>query len=196
MADLIHNFGARKRKRGARFKWTTEAIPEVVGEADQDPTGGGSEEQAIFVMDSPEMAFHGQSDSKSVPMADSGEVPQTHEEVRDGIPLGQITSQPDKATSSRPERSRPLLPDRLLLYSYIPPQGSAPLMEEVSALGPEGAQEIIYRWKPFNQGESPATHLEQLYPATLRMPVEVRAEGNGEKYVISIPTYAYKKDLK
>ena len=30
----------------------------------------------------------------------------------------------------------------------------------------------------------------------LRMPVDVRAEGKGAKYVISIPTYACKEDLK
>ena len=69
-------------------------------------------------------------------------------------------------------------------------------MEEVSAPGPEGAQEIINRWKPFNQGESPATHLEQLYTAMLWMPVEVRAEGKGEKYAVSILAYACKEDLK
>ena len=45
-------------------------------------------------------------------------------------------------------------------------------------------------------GESPVTHLKQLYPAMLRMPVDVRAKGKGEKYVVSIPTYAYKEDLK
>ena len=43
MADHVHNFGARKCKRGARFKRATDAIPEMVSEADQDPTGGGSE---------------------------------------------------------------------------------------------------------------------------------------------------------
>ena len=42
-------------------------------------------------------------------------------------------------------RSRLLLPDRLLLYFYIPSQGYAPSTEEVSAPGPEGAQEIIKR---------------------------------------------------
>ena len=52
-------------------------------------------------------------------------------------------------------------------------------MKEVSTFGPEGAQEIINRWKPFNRGESPVAHLEQLYPAMLRMPVEVRARGEG-----------------
>ena len=66
------------------------------------------------------MGIHGQSTSESSPTVDSGEVPQTHEEVREGIPSRQITSRLDKATSSRSWHSRPLLPDRLLLYSYIP----------------------------------------------------------------------------
>ena len=69
-------------------------------------------------------------------------------------------------------------------------------MEEVSTPGPEGAREIINRWKPFNRGETPASHLEQLYPAMLRMPINVRAEGKGEKYVVLIRTYAWKEDLK
>ena len=50
-------------------------------------------------------------------------------------------------------------------------------MEEVSAPGPEGAQEIINRWKPFNRGESSVAYLEQLYPTLLQMSVAVRAEG-------------------
>ena len=44
---------------------------------------------------------------------------------------------------------------QLLLYSYILPQGQAPPLEEVSAPGPEGVQEIINRWKPFNRGKTP-----------------------------------------
>ena len=108
------------------------------------------------------MGFHSQSASETVPTADLGEVPLTREEVREGIPSEQITSRLDKVTSSRSGRSRPLLPDRLLLNSYIPPQGTAPPMEEVSAPKPKGAQEIINRWNPFNRGKSLATYLEQL----------------------------------
>ena len=59
MADLVHNFGSWKRKRGASLKRVTNATPEVVGEADQHSIGGGLEEQAIVVMDSLEMGFHG-----------------------------------------------------------------------------------------------------------------------------------------
>ena len=104
-------------------KRATNSTPEVVGEADQHPTSGGSEGQAIVVMDSPKMGFHGQSTSKIALLAALGEVPLTHEEVREGNPSEQITSRPDKATSSRSGHSRSLLPDRLLLNSYIPPQG-------------------------------------------------------------------------
>ena len=69
-------------------------------------------------------------------------------------------------------------------------------MEEVSTSGPEGAQEIIRRWEPFNWGKSLVAHLEQLYPTTLQMTDEVRFEGKGEKYVVSIITYTCKEDLK
>ena len=69
-------------------------------------------------------------------------------------------------------------------------------MEEVSALGPEGAQAIINRWKPFNRGESPAAHMEQLYPTLLRMPVAVLAKGKGKEYAVSVPNYACKDKLK
>ena len=163
----------------------------MVGKVDQHPTGEGSDGQAIVVVDSPEIGFHGQSTSETAPLTDLRDVPLTHEEVREGIPSEQIASKPVKSTSSCSERSRLLLPDRLLLNSYIPPQGQAPPMEEVLAPGLEGAQEIINR-----RGESPATHIEQLYPALLRMSVAMRAEGKGEEYVVSVPAYACKKDLK
>ena len=121
MDDLIHNFGARKRKRGASFKRTTDATLGVVGEVDQYPTGEGSDGQAIVIMDSPEMGFHGQSVSETTSSTDLGEVPLTHGEVWEGIPLEQIASWPNKATFSRSWRSRLLLPDWLLLNSYISP---------------------------------------------------------------------------
>ena len=142
----------------------------MVGEVDHHLIDEGSEGQAIVVVDSPEMGFHGQSASETAPTTYLGEVPRTHEELREGIPLGEMSSRPGKAMSSRFERSRSLLSDRLLLYSYIPPQGPAPPMEEASAPRPESAQEIINCWKPFNQGESPAAHLEQLYLTMFECP--------------------------
>ena len=85
------------------------------------------------------MGFNGQSASEIEPSVDLGDVPLTHEEVREGIPSEQTTNLSDKATSSWFKHSRSLLYDRLLLYSYIPPQGQAPPLDEVSAPGLEGA---------------------------------------------------------
>ena len=53
MVDLVHNFGARKPKRGFSFKRATNTTLEVVGEASQHPTDEGSDVQAIVISDSP-----------------------------------------------------------------------------------------------------------------------------------------------
>ena len=74
---------------------------------------------------------------------DLGGVFPTHAEVHEDIPSEQIAGRSDKAKSTQAGHSRPLLPNRLLLNSYIPPQGQAPPMEEVSVPRPEGAQKII-----------------------------------------------------
>ena len=87
MVDLVHNFGARKCKRSVNFKRVTDATLEVVGKATEHLTDEGSDGQAIVIMDSPEMGFHGQSVSKTAPSTDLGEVPLTHEEVREDILL-------------------------------------------------------------------------------------------------------------
>ena len=68
-------------------------------------------------------------------------------------------------------------------------------MEEVLVPEPEGAQEIVDRWRPFNRGESSADHLHDLYPTMLRMPVTVRAGGRCEEYNISVPCGTIKEDL-
>ena len=97
MANLIHNFGVQKRKQGASFKWTTDVTPEVMGEADQHSIGGGSEEQAIIVMDSLEIGFHDKPAVETAHVADLEEIPLTHEEAREGVSLEQIASWPAKA---------------------------------------------------------------------------------------------------
>ena len=84
MDNLIHNFGVRKRKRGASFERTTDVTPKVMGEADQHSAGGGLEEQAIVVMDFPEMGFHGQPDVEIAHLTDLEEVHLTYEEARGG----------------------------------------------------------------------------------------------------------------
>ena len=86
MADLIHNFSAQKRKRGANFNRTTDVTSEAMGEVDQHSVDWGSKEQAIVFMDSPEMSFHGQSAVETAHFSDLEEVPPSHEEGRGDIP--------------------------------------------------------------------------------------------------------------
>ena len=76
MADFIHNFGS--------FERTTDVTPEVMGEAEQHLSDGGSKEQAIVVMDSPKIGFHGQPDVETTHSVDLEEAPLTHEEARGG----------------------------------------------------------------------------------------------------------------
>ena len=94
MVDLIHNFGARKRKRGSSFDRVTDVTPEVMGEAEQHSPDGGLEEQAIVVMDSIKMGFHGQPAMETAPSDDLEEAPLTHEESQGGVPSEQIASRP------------------------------------------------------------------------------------------------------
>ena len=72
MVDLVHNFGAWKHKRGAKFKRATGATPEVVGDASQQPSSDNSDVQVIVVSDSPEMGFHDQSALETTLLADLG----------------------------------------------------------------------------------------------------------------------------
>ena len=61
---------------------------------------------------------------------------------------------------------------------------------------PEDIKHILHCWKPFNQGESAADRLDDLYLRTLRMPVTVRASGLGEEYSVVVPAGTGKKDLQ
>ena len=85
----------------------------------------------------------------------------------------QATCQLDRAKYTRTGYKKPLLLDRMLVNSYLPPRGLTPPMEEATVPGPKGAQEIIDRWRPFNRGESLVDHLHDLYPTMLRMPVTI-----------------------
>ena len=65
----------------------------------------------------------------------------------------------------------------MFVNSYLPPHDPAPPMEEVKAPGPEGTQEIVDRWRPFNRDEYSVDQLHDVYPTMLQMPMTVRAEG-------------------
>ena len=111
-------------------------------------------------------------------------------------PHDQLESRTGNAKLALPRRKRPLLPDRILLNSYLPPRGSTSVMEEVTAPRPDDIKLILHRWKPFNRGESAADRLDDLYPRTLRMPVTVREAGLGEEYFVAVPVVTIKEDIQ
>ena len=71
---------------------------------------------------------------------------------------------------------------------YVPPHERIAPLAGMVASDLEGAQEIIQRWSPFNQEESPVTHMRDLYPNYFLIPVAARAK----QYSISFPTYLSK----
>ena len=60
---------------------------------------------------------------------------------------------------------------QLLLSSYVPPHEWVHPSVDTVVPGPKGAQEIIDYWSPFNKRESSVTHMRDLYPTLLRVPM-------------------------
>ena len=99
------------------------------------------------------MGLNDQLALENVTLAESGEVSPALAAIQVVHPPEQAADQLDRAKYTRVGRRRSLLPDRMLLNSYLPPRGLAPSMDEVSALGPEGVQEIIDQWRPLQSGQ-------------------------------------------
>ena len=60
-------------------------------------------------------------------------------------PPEEATGRLDKAKYTWTGRKKPSLLDHMLVNSSLPPRSPTPPMEEVTVLGPEGAQEIVDR---------------------------------------------------
>ena len=101
----------------------TGATSEVADEESHQPFGESSDVKAIVVSNSLEMGFHGKSASEIALLVDLEEFSTTHAEVQEDIPSEQIVGWSYKAKSTGARCSRSLLLDRLLLNSYITPQG-------------------------------------------------------------------------
>ena len=67
-------------------------------------------------------------------------------------PLHRLERCPGTAKLALSGYKRPLPPDRILLNSYLPPRGPAPVTEEVTAPEPNDIKLILHRWMPFNRG--------------------------------------------
>ena len=101
--------------------------------------GEGPNVQAIVISGSPEMGLNDQPNLENATLVESREASLTPVAIQVIHPPEQAPSHPEKPLYTRTGRRRPQLHDRLLLNSYHPLWGLAPPMEEVLALGPEGA---------------------------------------------------------
>ena len=109
---------------------------------------------AIVISGSPEMSLNDQPVTGNVTLEESREASPVLAALQVVHPPEQAIGQVDKARYTRTGRRKPLLPDCMLVNSYLPPSGLALPMDEVTVPGPKGAQEIIDRLGPFNRGES------------------------------------------
>ena len=156
----------------------------------------GSEMQAIVILGSLKTGSNDQSGPEDIARGDPREstpIPPTLQVVH---PHDQLENRPGKAKLALPGHKRPLPPDWILLNSYLPPCSPSSAMKEVVAPGPNDIKLILYRWKPFNRGESAADRLDDLYPRTLRIPVTVREAGLGEEYYVAVPMGTVKEDIQ
>ena len=85
------------------------------------------------------MGLNDQPALENATLVESGEAFPTHVAIQVIHPPKQASGRLERPRYTRFDCSRPLLPDRLLLNSYLPPQGPTPPMEEVLAPEPEGA---------------------------------------------------------
>ena len=192
MAGLRDSYAAKKRKQ----QEDAEREADRIEGSSRLPTDGGLEMQAIVIPGSSEMGSSDQLGPEDVDL----------EEPRKDtpIPLALLVIYPhdrseshlDIAKLERAGRKRLLPPYRILLNSYLSPCGLALVMEEVTVPRPKDIKRIIHRWKPFNRGESPADHLDDLYPRTLQIPIIARAVGLGEEYSIAVPVGTVKEDIR
>ena len=160
------------------------------------PTDGGSEVHAIVIPASPETGSNDQLGQEHTTHGEPWESAPIPPALQVVLPFGQSESCLGGAKLELLGRKRPLQPDRMLLNSYLPHRSPTLTMEEVTAPGPDDIKRILHRWRPFNQSESAADCLDDLYPGTLRMPVTIWEARLGEEYSMDIPVGTIKEDIQ
>ena len=144
---------------------------------------------------SPEMGSNNQPGSESIALEEPREEAQIPLELQVVHPPERPKIRSGTAKLALTGSKKQLLPDRILLNSYLPPSGPAPVMEEVAVPGPDDIKSILHLWKPFNRGEFAADHLNDLYPRTLRLLVRAREAEQGEEYSVAVPVGTIKEGI-
>ena len=126
MTGLLDRYVARKRKRQEDI----EREADRVEGSNRLPTDGGSEMQEIVIPGSPKTGSNDQSGPEDIAHGGprkSTLIPPALQVIH---PPNRLESRPSNAKLALPGRKRPLLPDRILLNSYLPPCGPALAMEK------------------------------------------------------------------
>ena len=109
--------------------------------------------KAIVIPASPEMGSNDQPGSEDIAYEDPRENAPIPPALQAVHPPDRHESRPGTAKLVLTGRKRSLLPDRILLNSYLPPRGPALVIKEVTAPELDDIKLILHRWKPFNQGQ-------------------------------------------
>ena len=191
MTRLLDRYAARKRKRQEEAEREAERAEGSV----RPPMDGGSKIQRIMIPASPEMRSSDQLGSEDIAREDLREEAPITPALQVVHPSERPESHPGAARLVLTGRKKSLLPDRILLNSYLPSRGPAPVMEEVAVPGPDDIKSILHHWKPFNRGESAADRLDDLYPRMLQLPVRAREAGQGEEHSVVVLVGTVKEDI-
>ena len=191
MTGLLDRYAARKRKRQEEAEREAERAEGLV----RPPMDGGSEIQRIVIPASPETRSNDQSGSEDIARENPREEAPIPHALQVVHPPERPESRPGAAKLALTGRKKSLLPDRILLNSYLPSCGPTPVMEEVTIPGPDNIKSILHRLKPFNRSKSVADCLDDLYPRMLRLPVRAREARQGEEYSVVVPVSTIKEDI-
>ena len=140
MTGLLDRYVARKWKWQKSF----EREADQTKGSNRLSTDGGSEMQTIIIPASPEMGSSDQPGPEGVALGELREVTPIPPTLQVIHPPNRAESRSDMAKHAQARRKKPLLPDRILLNSYLPPRGPALAIEEVIVPGLEDIKHIIH----------------------------------------------------
>ena len=145
MTGLVNCYAARKRKRQENVEQRFEAIVDQADGSSRPSTGGSSEVHAIIILGSPETGSINRLNILENAPGEWGVVASISPTLQIIPPSIQVGSQPGRFEFTRTGLKGPLLPNWILMNSYLPARGSTPPKEEVSTPGLEDVKHIVRR---------------------------------------------------
>ena len=199
MSYLVSGFSGRMGKRATSAQGEIAPSSEVAGGKRPklfDPNEEAQKNPMVIKVDSPDGAFNAQLALEGAPQDVSREAYAPPEDgiltkgslsaervlVKAPLKVAAASSFPTRLASVGPHRTR--MHDWLELSSCVPPQEWVHSLAN-TLLAQRGLGKSLTRWSPLNKKESLVTHMRDLYPTLLRVPVVAHVE----QYSIPFPYY-------